>query len=539
MSFLSEIRSSRNARISLAIIVTVAVYYGFLSYIVPWSHDDMAYQFNFASEAAGDKYDRINSVAEIFESQADHYMRVNGRFVAHFFVQLFCGLLGHGFFAVFNALFYIIFTLLILRLSGQELKRTATTITALILVVLSFQTKLTPSCQIGYIWMYSIIMAFIWLFFLCSQWKSRVVTVILGLFSLIAGNAHESFAIGVLAALIAYWLKKRKRMNASQYVMLICFGIGALSCCLSPGILHRASESPLPSSLLGFGKMMMTFAKFSSALFILAAITGWQLLIKKKTWREIYRVGPFYWNVLIVLLIFNFCISIHINRQLFGVELMAVILSIKLLKKHSFTCTWLWLLGALACVCMTAITDFAWRYSGYFDEIVQQYQTSPTGEVFVDLNEEFILNQQRVPVSPFCYYNILPDVNGPDNSEMYYEDLCMERFFKTSYPGHPSIRILPVVLRGNRHRQLSNQVFEYGRELVVVIQDKSRPSDIILKSGVHIPGIDIEMPDEIITNTNRTAVDADHWRAYIYELAPFAKYGRITQRTVEIVPRRD
>lgn len=539
MSFLSEIRSSRNARISLAIIVAVAVYYGLLSYIVPWSQDDMAYQFNFASETAGNNYDRINSVGEIFESQADHYMRVNGRFVAHFFVQLFCGLLGHGLFAVLNAVFYIIFTLLILRLSGQGLKRTATTITALILIVLSFQTKLTPSCQIGYIWMYSIIMAFIWLFFRSRRWKSCVGTIMLGLFSLIAGNAHESFGIGVSAALIVYWLKNRECMNASQYVMLISFGIGALSCCLAPGILHRASENPVPSSLLGFGKMMLTFAKFSSALYVLAAIAGWQLFWEKKTWHEIYRVGPFYWNVLIVLLIFNFCISIHINRQLFGVELMAVVLSIRLLKKHSFTRVWLWLLGALSCVCMAAITEFAWRYSGYFNEIVRQYQSSPTGEVFVDLNDEFILNQQRVPVSPFSYYNILPDINDPDNSEMHYEDLCMDRFFKTSYPGHPTIKILPVVLRGNRHRHLSDQVIEYGRELVVVIQNKSEASDIILKRGVHIPGVDIEMPDENITNPNRTAVDADHWRAYIYELASFAKYGRITQRTVEIVPRRD
>lgn len=536
MNIFSELRTSRSARISLTIIIAVAAYYGLLTYITPWTQDDMTYQFNFASDEAGNPYDRIDSIGEIFESQATHYLTVNGRFVAHFLVQLFCGLLGKGLFSVFNAFFYIVFVQMILKLSNTSVRNIGATLTAIIITIISFQTKLTPSCQISYIWMYTIIMVFIWLLFHFVHKQSLFTFISLGFLSLIAGNAHESLSIGVSAALIVYWLKNWKRMNASQYVMMVCFGFGAVCAYLSPGTIQRALDTPNPSTLLYFGKMIFAFVKFSSALYVLFAIVCWQFFKKKKTWREIYRVGPFYWNVLIVLLIFNFCISIHGNRQLFGIELMAVVLSIQLLKKHSFTRTWLCLFGTLACVCITAITEFTWRYSDYFDEIVRQYPDSPTGEVFVDLNEQSILNQQRFPVSSFCYYNLLPNTDH-NNIELNDEDRCFERFFRTAYPGHPTIKILPKVLEGNRHRRLPNQVIKLSPELAVVIQDKAIASDIIIKRSVDIPGFHKVLPDENISNPERYAVDADYWRAYIYDLSPFATYGRVTKREIQIVPQ--
>lgn len=538
MSSLSEIRSSRNTRISLAIIIAVAVYYGFLVYITPWFQDDINYQFNFASDTAGNSYDRISSISEIIESQANHYMTVNGRFVAHFFVQLFCGMLGHGPFAIFTSLFYVAFIFMILKLSGLGLKNIPSTVTAVIFTILSFQTETNPSCQVGYIWMYSLIMVFIWLFFKSSRRVSPLVLIPLGLFSLIIGNAHESLNIGVSAALIIYWARNRKQMTMSQYVMFICFGIGALSCCLSPGIIHRASgDTNSFSFLISFGKKMMNFVKYSTALYILAAIVGWQILHQKRHWREIYKAGPFFWNVLTVLLLFNLCIPVQGNRQLFGIELMSVILSLKLLKQHSFTRPWLYVLGAAACISLVVITEFIWRHSKYSDEITRQYLASPTGEVFIDMDQQCILTSQRQPVSAPELYNLLPDTEGPDNPYMNYDNRCLERYYTTAYPGHPPIKILPKVLEGNRHRRLPNQVIRLNPEMAVVIQDKTVASDIILKRSVDIPGFHKVMPDENISNPERYAVDADYWRAYIYDLSPFATYGRVTKREIQIVPR--
>ena len=89
MNIFSELRTSRSARISLTIIIAVAAYYGLLSYITPWTNDEMAYMMNFASDTAGNSLDRIDSIGEILESQISHYENNNGRVVTHFFVQLF------------------------------------------------------------------------------------------------------------------------------------------------------------------------------------------------------------------------------------------------------------------------------------------------------------------------------------------------------------------------------------------------------------------------------------------------------------------
>lgn len=538
MNFLSELRASRSARVSLLIIIAIAIYYGFLSYITPWTNDEIAYMMNFASDAAGNCFDRIDSVGEILESQVSHYYNNNGRFVAHFFVQLFCGLLGHGPFAIINAIFFIAFILMVLKLSGTGLNNIGATATVLILTILSFQTKIAPSCYISYFWMYTLIMGFIWLFFNAHHSRSVLAIILTGLLSFIVGNTHESLNIGVSAALIIYWYKNRKSMSALQYVMLICFGLGTLSCCLAPGTINRASTETWPTSLIPFGKMMIKFAKSVVALYVLIAIICRQRWHLRESWREIYASGPFYWNALIVLLIFNFWITIINNRQFFGVELLSVILSIKILKKHTFTTPWLWTLGACACLVLTVQTEYSWRFSKYFKEIERQYQASDTGEVYVDINDKSLANYDRYTLFPIPYYNLIGDNYRLDDNALNYDDRCILRFFGTEYPGHPPIKVLPSVLKDKRDIRLSNQVIEASPGYFVVIQDKSIPSDIIISRSVDIPGFHKTLPDENISNPNRFAVDADYWRAYIYDISRYATYGRFTETQIKIAPRR-
>lgn len=538
MNIFSELRTSRSARISLTIIIAVAAYYGLLSYITPWTNDEMAYMMNFASDTAGNSLDRIDSIGEILESQISHYENNNGRFVTHFFVQLFCGLLGHGPFAIFNIIFFIAFILMVVKLSGTGLNNSGATATVLILTILSFQTKIAPSCYISYFWMYTLIMGFIWFFFNTPLSNSVLAIILTGILSFTIGNTHESLNIGVSAALIIYWYKHRKSMSAFQYVMFICFGLGTLSCCLAPGTINRASTETWPTSLIPFGKMMFKFLKSVVALYILIAVVCSQHWLHRKSWREIYASGPFYWNALIVLLIFNFWITIINNRQFFGVELLSIILSIRILKKHALTTPWFWTLGAGACLVLAVQTEYSWRFSKYFKEIERQYQVSDTGEVYVDINDKSLAHYDRYTLFPIPYYNLIGDNYRPDDYALNYDDRCIVRFFKTEYPGHPPIKVLPSVLKGKRNLRLPNQVIEASPGYFVVIQDKSIPSDIIVSRSVDLPGFHKTMPDENISNPNRLAVDADYWCAYIYDISRYATYGRVTDVQIKIVPRR-
>ena len=66
-----------------------------------WTNDTVAYKY--FSPVFDESHTRaINSLADVWNSQLDHYMTTNGRFIVHLFVQSFCALLGKIPFAICN-----------------------------------------------------------------------------------------------------------------------------------------------------------------------------------------------------------------------------------------------------------------------------------------------------------------------------------------------------------------------------------------------------------------------------------------------------
>lgn len=84
------------------VLLSVGVLFYMLNIYTPLFADDYSYSFSFATG------DRITSVSDIIESQIAHYGNTNGRFVTHFFAQLFL-LMGKP---VFNCINVGIFLLL-------------------------------------------------------------------------------------------------------------------------------------------------------------------------------------------------------------------------------------------------------------------------------------------------------------------------------------------------------------------------------------------------------------------------------------------
>lgn len=105
--------------LSIAILSIVAIIIFIFSANCVWLVDDIHYQFNMSADS---HLQRINSVWDIFASQWEHYFSVNGRYVAHWLVQLFCGLLGQKVFAICNALIYIVYISFVIKLAGTNIK---------------------------------------------------------------------------------------------------------------------------------------------------------------------------------------------------------------------------------------------------------------------------------------------------------------------------------------------------------------------------------------------------------------------------------
>ena len=93
-----------NKVLCAALLVAVTLVMWFFNHYTTLFLDDWHYAFIFGTLKP------IRSIGDIFISQWHHYFEfTNGRFIAHFFVQLFDGILGKGAFNVFNAVFFALF----------------------------------------------------------------------------------------------------------------------------------------------------------------------------------------------------------------------------------------------------------------------------------------------------------------------------------------------------------------------------------------------------------------------------------------------
>ena len=144
-------------------IVWVAIFIAItlFSYFTYWTGDDIYYQYNFRNF---EQDDYIDSYGEVIESLNAHFFSRNGRYVAHFFVQCFEALWGRLAFSIVNGLFYVLFLYFMCKLAKIAMKNTSLALLATLVALIALQTKMMPSCQIGYIWSFAAIMVFVYIF---------------------------------------------------------------------------------------------------------------------------------------------------------------------------------------------------------------------------------------------------------------------------------------------------------------------------------------------------------------------------------------
>lgn len=500
--------------ISWGILVGVALIIAILSYFATWVGDDMFYMF---SCVPGKEESLISSFSDIIESQNAHYFIRNGRYVAHCLVQAFCGIWGQTSFAIVNGIVYILFFRALIHLCGIKMSNTKGVLIVVLLGLITFQTRLAPAYQIGYIWTFTFMMAFLSMFFkentnLWSWWK----ICILGVFSLLAGNGQEALGIGIGAALILHWLSNMKNMTIAQYVMMVCFGIGALICCLSPAIINRAGHfAPTPTQNWSewIHRIFIAF-HCVRAFYFLVAILTWKILRGNGTWAVIYKSHRFYWDAWMTLLIFNGLLGFPgFNRPWFGMELLSIIIGIRLVGKDCFKSVWLYLLS------FVLVLTYAWQIKGMFycrmvmNTIESQYSQSTNGKVYVNLTHPHRAGEWEFS-EVLCTYHV------PYSPSNYQKDE-MRRLLNVKYPGREPIQIIPTYLKGKENDSIGNKLLDYGSGVLLAIQSKTNPYPLCINRCINILGYKcIYEPLEIAFDEKNTLCEGKYWRACLIE-----KYG--------------
>ena len=311
---------------------------------VVWLGDDLDYKYMMKGEI-WESWGIIDTIDKFIGSQWIHYQHVNGRTVAHALVQLFNGVLGQHWFAICNGIIYMLFALLIGKAGKVSITRNPQGIlSAICLSVLCFITKLMPTCQIGYIWGMTANIGWLLVFFRKGR-PTWIITIAMSLGGVLVGNWQESVSIGVCGGLGAWWImmliKSRKNQDYKfdwrRSWILLGYVSGTATNCLAPSTMGRVSDIAIPAT----DQLLIASYSFPAVMLLIACILyvgykhGHLRIFSFKTTPGTIPEGVLA-TAMLILILFNIMIGIYSNRQLFGANLFAAILTLMILPRHSF-----------------------------------------------------------------------------------------------------------------------------------------------------------------------------------------------------------
>lgn len=388
-------RRSRNLKLltSGIILAILGLVVWWISDRVIWLGDDLDYKYQMKG-AIWQSWGEICSWNDYWRSQYVHYLNVNGRYVAHALVQLMNGILGQHIFAIFNAAIYICFAVMIAKVSKVKISgNPGGILTIVCLAVICFPTKMMPTCQIGYIW--GMTMNLIWLNLFFSGRKLTAIKVIgMTALGILAGNWQESISVGISGALgIAYLYQLMgrgesfvKRIDGRRLTIMIGYVVGTAINCFSPATITRAHGASLPIS------DQLLYASFSTTGILLLAMV---LVYFKLRHRHI----DLHFNIdlhsrripdgilimaICILVLFNVAVGIICNRQLFGANLFAIILLLRVLPRHRFS-TFMNIAASIGVIAIwTMMIMGVNNVRRQYDDITKQFTEAKDGKVYCD-----------------------------------------------------------------------------------------------------------------------------------------------------------
>lgn len=250
------------------LIFTVTLFY--LSVIFFWSSDSPFFALRFEMDGS-DSYRKMGGLWDLFQSQCAHYMTWSGRFVCQSLVQFFCAFTERPVFEICNMLVWLAFIFLSLRLAGIKVKNTASLFMVVCMSFLIFiNIPYDPPFMINYLWMGTLVMAWLNIFFSSAK-KSAVQLVLIFLLSILAGNSQESFSIPLSGALTVWIIMRRFRLNKMEWVAVAGFFIGALTVVAAPGNYVRLGIVMDENGRMGAGilrNIFMALPQICIALFL-------------------------------------------------------------------------------------------------------------------------------------------------------------------------------------------------------------------------------------------------------------------------------
>ena len=273
---------------------------------------------------------------DIIESQYNHWFTWNGRTVVHFIDQCFCVLWGKDAYNIFAALLFALYIVLLGKtgFDGENSKNTRwggfIAVAALGILVLE-PNMYYYGCSFGCNYLLSPVLILSWLYCFTHERGyehsvgSFVRILSVSFLAILAGWSHEGLVIPFGAYLLLYAICHWKKLNKSQIIEGVCFGIGALMLILAPGNwLRVGAHQRLCLTIIPVFENLRLFWIF----LLLAAI----IFCSKKEVFVTFVKREYPWlGALCVALAFSMYIGVTYPRALTGIELLSLFCLCRLL----------------------------------------------------------------------------------------------------------------------------------------------------------------------------------------------------------------
>lgn len=470
-----------------------------LSLFTVWRMDAINYQYITVPETAPEYLKQpIENFADIWQSQTIHYQIINGRFVVHCIVELFCAILGRGWFAFFNACMWMILPVILLNLAGDKKPSLRSIISATALgAIVFFRLRFDPPMHINYVWMGVAIL--LWLkLFLSEKSSAWWQIILLAIYSFLVGEGNESFSAPVAAGIICFFIWRRGKFSAKQWIMALAFAVGSIVLVMAPGLWVRAAAEDTPHSL---SHLIRGIAQ----ILAIPILAGVSLFPRKTIKKSVLTRG----NLVFVLstTIASYLLAIYLYRA--AIDRVAIcgslFLTVVLLSKlRDFS----YRRGALAAVSLlamfllsTTIYD-TWRCNRVEEDIYDAYGKSADGMAYIP-NEVF----------------------GYQSREMCISQPFHAAMAKRLHPGKPDALVRPAAMRSLPLDKDTNLVVKIAPQTWLMLRSKTRPATFIVNKLL-LPGIvNAPMAPRELDFGERTDVvfeESALWQAAVYNNArPF------------------
>lgn len=334
----SKIKIRRNEIACVLLYICLGCAFYIMNVNVSLRNDDFIYSFVFTDEPfqfAGQKHS-IQNLADIFISQYNHYLLMNGRTPVHFFIQLFCGIWGKSLFDIVNSIVYIAFiigtTKLIFGNKSSFFHYLGISSLTWILLPVSVFYASGISFAINYLWSLTICIWFLLLYEKVKETKlSNKSYLCFLLVSFLAGWSHESFSIGIAGALFFHLILYYNKCSVQEIGIIIAFCLGVVMIIIAPGTWKRLNDlgGPVIFSEFIFSRIGILFLMKRLGLLIVCIIV--LAILKKINLFSLYKENTLLVCILSFEVFFIMALGIMRERALLGIDFFSFVLIVRIL----------------------------------------------------------------------------------------------------------------------------------------------------------------------------------------------------------------